>query len=207
MNKLLVLIGSVLLSTSTLAMSGHVGIGTDYMWRGQTQSDHGMAVNFGLEQDLGGGFYAGNWNSTVDLNGERELESDFYGGVRKDIGDSGFWFNAEYIAYRYSGENSDLLEFEERIYQIGYESFSYGKAEGVNGTQDYEWYNIGLPFIKWADVNLVMGEWTDGREFKTLKLDWSLTSTLILGVHIMDGVKEDDIPFSDAVSLHITNKF
>ena len=45
MNKLLVLLGSVLLSTSTLAMSGHVGISTDYMWRGQTQTDHGMAVH------------------------------------------------------------------------------------------------------------------------------------------------------------------
>jgi len=56
MNKLLVLLSSVLLSTSTLAMSGHVGISTDYMWRGQTQSDHGLAVNFGIEQDLGQGF-------------------------------------------------------------------------------------------------------------------------------------------------------
>ena len=206
MNKILVLITSVLLSTSTLAMSGHVGIGTDYMWRGQTQSDHGLAVNFGLEQDLGGGFYIGNWNASVDLDGDRELESDFYGGVKKSF-DSGFWFNAEYIAYRYSGENSDLLEFEERIYQIGYESFSYGKAEGVNGTQDFEWYNIGLPFIPWADVNLVMGEWTDGREFKTLSLDWSLTDSLTLGLLVMDGVKEDDVAFSDAVSLHLTHKF
>ena len=60
MNKLLVLLGSVLLSTSTLAMSGHVGISTDYMWRGQTQTDHGMAVNFGIEQDLGQGFYISN---------------------------------------------------------------------------------------------------------------------------------------------------
>ena len=56
MNKLLVLLSSVLLSTSTLAMSGHVGISTDYMWRGQTQTDHGLAVNFGIEQDLGQGF-------------------------------------------------------------------------------------------------------------------------------------------------------
>ena len=206
MNKLLVLLGSVLLSTSTLAATYHAGIGSDYMWRGQTQSDHGMAVNFGVEQDLGGGFYMGNWNSTVDLDGDRELESDFYAGVNKSH-DSGFWFNAEYIAYRYSGENSDLLEFEERIYQIGYESFSYGKAEGVNGTQDYEWYDIGLPFIKWADVNLVMGEWTDGREFKTLKLDWALTSSLTLGVLVMDGVKESEVSFTDAVSLHLTHNF
>ena len=207
MNKLLVLLGSVLLSTSTLAMNGHIGIGTDYMWRGQTQTDHGMAVNFAIEQDLGGGFYIGNWNSSVDLNGERELESDFYGGVRKDIGDSGFWFNAEYIAYRYSGENSDLLEFEERIYQIGYESFSYGKAEGVNGTQDYEWYNIGLPFISWANVNLVMGEWTDGKENKMLTVDWSLSDSLSLMVMVMADVKEDDMEFGDAVSLHLKHKF
>ena len=124
MNKLLVLLGSVLLSTSTLAMSGHIGVGTDYMWRGQTQTDHGLAVNFAIEQDLGQGFYIGNWNSSVDIDGDRELESDFYGGYTKSF-DSGFWFNGEYIAYRYSGDNSDGLEFEERIFQVGYESFSY----------------------------------------------------------------------------------
>ena len=138
MNKLLVLLGSVLLSTSTLAMSGHIGVGTDYMWRGQTQTDHGLAVNFAIEQDLGQGFYIGNWNSSVDIDGDRELESDFYGGYTKSF-DSGFWFNGEYIAYRYSGDNSDGLEFEERIFQVGYESFSYGKAEGVDLDMDYEW--------------------------------------------------------------------
>ena len=52
-----------------------------------------------------------------------------------------------------------------------------------------------------------MGEWTDGREFKTLKLDWALTSSLTLGVLVMDGVKESEVSFTDAVSLHLTHNF
>ena len=187
-------------------MSGHVGISTDYMWRGQTQTDHGMAVNFGIEQDLGQGFYIGNWNSSVDIGGDRELESDFYGGFTKSF-ESGFWFNGEYIAYRYSGDNSDGLDFEERIFQVGYESFSYGKAEGVDLDMDYEWYNIGLPFISWADVSLELGEWSDGREVKMLKADWSLSDSMTLGLLVMSDVKEDDVEFGDAVSLHFTHKF
>ena len=73
MNKLLVLLAGVVLSTSSFAMSGSYGISTDYMWRGQTQTDHGMAANFGLEQSIGEGWYVGNWNSTVELGGETEL--------------------------------------------------------------------------------------------------------------------------------------
>jgi uncharacterized protein (TIGR02001 family) len=206
MNKLLVLLSSVLLSTSTLAMSGHVGISTDYMWRGQTQSDHGLAVNFGIEQDLGQGFYIGNWNSSVDIDGDRELESDFYGGFTKSF-ESGLWFNGEYIAYRYSGDNSDGLDFEEIIWKVGYESFSYGKAEGVDLDMDYEWYNIGLPFISWADVSLELGEWSDGREVKMLKADWSLSDSMTLGLLVMSDVKESEVEFGDAVSLHFTHKF
>ena len=206
MNKLLVLLGSVLLSTSTLAMSGHIGVGTDYMWRGQTQTDHGLAVNFAIEQDLGQGFYIGNWNSSVDIDGDRELESDFYGGYTKSF-DSGFWFNGEYIAYRYSGDNSDGLEFEERIFQVGYESFSYGKAEGVDLDMDYEWYNIGLPFISWADINIELGEWSDGRENKMLTAMWSLSDSMSLTVMVMADVKDDDMSFGDAVSLHFKHKF
>ena len=52
-----------------------------------------------------------------------------------------------------------------------------------------------------------MGEWEDGVEDKSLTVDWSLTDSLTLGLLVMDGVKEDDVAFSDAVSLHLTHKF
>lgn len=203
MNKLLVLLASVLFSTSSFAMSGQYGIGTDYMWRGQTQSDHGMSVNFGLEQELGENFYAGVWNASVDLAGEDELESDFYAGFKKQYGE--FWVNAQYTAYRYSGEMG--TDFEERFFQVGYNAFTYGKAIGVDEALDYEFFEVGLPFIKWADVSLHHGEWENGRKNKSIKLDWNLTDRLVFGVLVMSDVTDDGVSFTDAVSINIVNHF
>jgi uncharacterized protein (TIGR02001 family) len=204
MNKLLVLLAGVLLSTSSFAMSGSYGIGTDYMWRGQTQTDHAMAANFGLEQNIGEGWYVGNWNSTVELGGETELESDFYAGYHKEYGE--FFVNAEYIAYRYSGEMG--TNFDERIFQVGYNFFTYGKAMAVEDDKlEYEWYNLDLPFISWADVSLNYGEWEDGVKNKSLKIDWPLTDNLTVGLMAMDTVDDDGVSFTDAVSFNVQVTF
>ena len=72
---------------------------------------------------------------------------------------------------------------------------------------DYEWYNIGLPFITWADINIELGEWSDGRENKMLTAMWSLSDSMSLTVMVMADVKDDDMSFGDAVSLHFKHKF
>ena len=203
MNKLLVLFAGVLMSTSSFAMSGSYGVSTDYMWRGQTQTDHGMHANLSLKQDLGGGFYGGAWTGNVEVNGTQELEMDFYGGFTKMKGD--FWVDAKYVAYRYTGET--VTDFEERIVSVGYNAFSYGKAHGIEEALNYEWYELKLPFIKWADVTLHSGEWENGLDNKSVKLNWSLTDDLTLGMMVMSHIRDDNMRTGDAISFHLKSKF
>ena len=95
----------------------------------------------------------------------------------------------------------------ERFFQVGYNAFTYGKAIGVDEALDYEFFEVGLPFIKWADVSLHHGEWENGRKNKSIKLDWNLTDRLVLGVLVMSDVTDDGVSFTDAVSINIVNHF
>jgi len=201
MNKLLVLITSLLLSTSAFAMSGSFGVSSDYMWRGQTQTDHGPALNFGLEQGLGNGFYVGAWGSNIDINGEEEVEADFYGGYSVAKGD--FTLDLGYVSYQYSGEGED---FNEKFIGLGYGPIKIGKAMGVGSAKDYEFVEYTLPFIDFADITLHYGDYEDVID-KSIQIEYSLTNTLTLGMLIMSTVRDDDVDFGDAVSVHLTSYF
>lgn len=202
MNKLLVLITSVMLTTSAFAMSGSYGISSDYMWRGQTQTDHGPAVNFGLEQTLGKGFYAGVWGSNVDINGEQEVEADFYGGYSMAKGN--FGLDLGYVSYKYSGEGDN--DFNEKYVSMSYRMITIGKAMGVGDALDYEFVDLTLPFGDFADVTLHYGDYETVID-KSISIDYSLSDSMTLGVMIMDNVRNDGVSLGDAVSVHFNSKF
>ena len=86
----------VLCSLPTFAISGQYGISSDYMWRGISQSNGNPAINFGIEQQLGVGFYAGAWASTIDFNDDNNVELDLYGGY--SIGGNNWNIDLGYIA-------------------------------------------------------------------------------------------------------------
>ena len=76
--------------------AGNIGVTTDYIFRGVTQSQHKPAVSGGLDYTHSSGLYAGTWlsnQSWVDAvpNGaSSSLEMDLYGGykgaVATDVG-------------------------------------------------------------------------------------------------------------------------
>jgi uncharacterized protein (TIGR02001 family) len=47
--------------------SANVGVVSNYMWRGMTQTRNGAAVQGGLDLTHSSGFYAGTWMSNVDF--------------------------------------------------------------------------------------------------------------------------------------------
>lgn len=97
MNKLNYLFfGGSLLLGATIAtaaeVSGNVSLGTDYVYRGISQTSENPAVQGGFDIESDGGLYAGIWGSNVDFDGSIELDLYVgYGGslsetVSYDVG-------------------------------------------------------------------------------------------------------------------------
>jgi uncharacterized protein (TIGR02001 family) len=108
--------------TSPHTITGNVGIFSQYIFRGLTQTNEEPALQGGFDYAHAGGFYAGTWGSNVswlrDLglySGGGSLELDIYGGYKgtlgKDLGyDVGllyYWYPGTRIP---GGTKADTLE-------------------------------------------------------------------------------------------------
>lgn len=86
---------------------------TNYIFRGESQTDDRPALQGYVEGALGG-FYAGAWASNVRLDDDR-LELDLYAGFRNTIGD--LEYDVGYVRYLYDdsgdccGEASFALDY------------------------------------------------------------------------------------------------
>jgi uncharacterized protein (TIGR02001 family) len=87
----------------------NVGVTTDYIFRGISQSQHDPAISGGVDYSHANGLYAGTWLSTqkwVDNAGPykdgSDLELDIYGGYKGTAGDIGY--DIGFIHYAYDGD-------------------------------------------------------------------------------------------------------
>lgn len=83
-----VLVAATMASVNVMAeLSANAALTSNYMWRGATQSDEGVAVQGGVDWSNKDGLYAGTWASTVDFGplSDTNAEIDFYAG--KTFGD------------------------------------------------------------------------------------------------------------------------
>ena len=76
----------------------NVGVYSDYVFRGFSQTDEEAAIQGGVDLTAGG-FYAGVWASNVDFGDDTDAEVDFYAGYRTEV--SGFAVDGGVIAYSY----------------------------------------------------------------------------------------------------------
>ncbi len=70
----------------------NVGVTSNYIWRGISQTDDAAAVSGGLDWSGASGLYAGTWVSNVDFGAccETSYELDLYGGFANEVGDFGY---------------------------------------------------------------------------------------------------------------------
>ncbi len=94
------------LAADPAPLTGNLTIISDYKFRGYTQTNYKPALQGGIDYTLPGGFYMGNWNSSIEqsLYGGASLESDFYGGYKGKIG--GLDFDVGAIHYMYPGSTA-----------------------------------------------------------------------------------------------------
>ncbi len=90
-------------------LTANVGIFSDYIFRGLTQTNSNPAVQGGLDFTHSSGFYAGTWLSNIswltDFGAYKSasLEWDFYGGYRGSFGNSDFGYDVGLLQYYYPG--------------------------------------------------------------------------------------------------------
>ena len=205
MKNILVLLTALtaLISGPAFALEGEIGVSSDYMWRGMSQTDGKPALNIGAWQDVGKGFYVGAWASNVDFNDDTKIEYDLYGGYAFSKGD--FNLDVGYMSYRYDA-NSDSRNFEEKYVVLGYDAISIGHASGQDESLDYDWVDLKVPFIDFADVTLHYGDY-DGVKDKSVNIEYALSDTMSLGLLVQSNVRDDHVAVGDAVSVHFKTKF
>lgn len=91
--------------------TGNVGIYSQYIFRGLTQTNGEPAIQGGFDYSHASGFYAGTWasniswlrdNASYSAGGSGEF--DFYGGYKGTIGKSDFGYDLGTLYYYYPGD-------------------------------------------------------------------------------------------------------
>jgi uncharacterized protein (TIGR02001 family) len=141
--------------TSPHTITGNVGIFSQYIFRGLTQTNEEPALQGGFDYAHSGGFYVGTWGSNVSwlrdfgaYSGGASLELDIYGGYKGTIGKTDFGYDVGLLYYWYPGDRApgvttkaDTLEVYGALtwkwlsaklsYVISDEAFGVANADGT----------------------------------------------------------------------------
>jgi uncharacterized protein (TIGR02001 family) len=87
----------------------NVGVVSDYLFRGISQTRHAPALQAGLDYTHSSGLYAGVWASTItwvkDYLGKGRTEIDLYGGYKNSFAGD-FTYDVGLIHYNYPGKGA-----------------------------------------------------------------------------------------------------
>lgn len=100
-------------------LTGNVGVFSQYIFRGLTQTNRHPALQGGFDVSHKSGAYIGTWASNISwlrdpptapaYSSGGSLEWDFYGGFKKNIGSTDFFFDVGALYYWYPGSASPGL--------------------------------------------------------------------------------------------------
>lgn len=156
-------------------LSFNVGLVSDYLFRGISQTHGKPAVQGGIDYAHPSGLYVGAWGSNVtwvkDWLGKGSVEVDLYGGYKGTAGDIGY--DVGFIAYNYPGHGDASPTWlanpnTQEIYtSISYKwlsaKYSYATSShfvGWYGGDDYLGNSRGSDYLE-LNANYDMGNgWT-----------------------------------------------
>jgi uncharacterized protein (TIGR02001 family) len=136
-------------------ITGNVGLFSQYIFRGLTQTNEEPALQGGFDYGHASGFYTGVWASNISwlrdfgaYSAGASLEVDIYGGFKGSIGKSDFGYDVGLLYYWYPGDRApgvttkaDTLEVYGALswkwlsaklnYVISDEAFGVSDADGT----------------------------------------------------------------------------
>lgn len=125
--------------------SANIGVTSNYMWRGMTQTQDDPAIQGGLDYSHDSGVYVGTWASNSKFLNDSGTELDLYAGYKKEL-KGGMSYDVGVIKYAYPDDNS--LDFTELYAKAGYKGvgaevdYTLGK-EGNQGKEHDLYYALG----------------------------------------------------------------
>jgi len=99
-------------ATPEHTLTGNVGLFSNYIFRGISQTGGKPALQGGFDYAHASGFYLGTWASNVSwledfgAYSRSSLEWDFYGGYKATFGDSDFFYDVGTLYYYYPGSRN-----------------------------------------------------------------------------------------------------
>lgn len=103
------------------AVSFNVGVSSDYVFRGVSQTDEGPQVFGGVDLAMDNGLYAGVWASNVDFepfgDDDTSAEVDLYAGIKPEA--AGWVFDLGAIYYAYVGQPDNFPELNYLEFKAG----------------------------------------------------------------------------------------
>ena len=132
--------------------SAFAQVTSNYVFRGQTQTEDGAAIQGGydIKQAEDKGWYAGVWGSNVNQG----IEVDLYGGWKGIFGDQNrMGYDVGAILYKYTDSaNTDITEiYGGMSYETAYAKLFLGNGPGISS---YTYLDIGASFVVMQDVDL-----------------------------------------------------
>lgn len=177
----------------------NVGVVSDYVFRGITQTTHAPAIQGGVDYAHASGFYLGAWASNIKwikdsgalASGDAPLELDTYFGIRNAIvGDLGY--DVGYIRYNYgvtggpvpaSGfNNADTAEvYVAGTYKFVSLKYSYSMLDGfltVPGTKGTNYIDLSVNYPV-ADSGVTIGVHYGKQTFVSSSIDAAVAAGAI----------------------------
>jgi len=185
-NKLAIAVGAAVLGLSSIAqaeISANIGVTSNYIWRGVTQSGDEAAVSGGVDYAHDSGFYLGTWASSLGGGGE---ELDIYAGFSGEAGDIGYDIGVN----RYMYPSANDIDFTEL-----YASVSFGPVTG------------GLAYTFEAEKANAGGAFDEGDLYAYLSGGMDLPEGFSMGATLGAYMFENDGPGFDADYQHLTLDF
>jgi len=187
-------------SAEELKLAYNLGVTSDYVFRGVSQTQEDPAVQGGIDASYGVA-YAGIWASNVDFGSkDPSAEIDFYAGVKPTVGDTNLDFGVLYYSYskdkgltpgRYS-----YTELKAAISQtfgpvtLGGAVYYSPEYPGNGGSATYVELNAAAPIAKKLTLSGAVGNQSIDNypEYKTwnLGLTYALTDKLSADLRYWD---------------------
>lgn len=194
--------------TSPHSLSANVGMYSNYVFRGISQTGGDPAVQGGLDYTHSSGFYLGTWGSNVgwieDYQGyaSGNVEIDVYGGFRGGIGKTDLTYDLGAIQYLYPGKKAGAVDADttelyaalgwkwftaKYSYYVSDEVFGFANADG----SDYLDISASVPIgetgltagAHWGTFNFKNNGAQDYTDWKvSLAYDMGKLSTVTSGV-------------------------
>ncbi len=156
-----ILFGVGLLGLASVAqaeLTANVGVTTNYVFRGVTQTDDNIAIQGGVdftnEFEHDGSLYVGAWASNVDFPAAQAdgFEVDLYVGYNFKLNEN-VKFDVGYIAYEYT--DSNLTDASEIFFGAGFKDlFLYYYVGDRDGGTDYSYIDLKYSYAFPQDWNM-----------------------------------------------------